>query len=43
MFCFYPYTNLNQPNSGIASIICTCIYSTIDRGNILSIFLTDSK
>ena len=43
MFCFYPYANINHPNLGIASTICTCFNNTINRGNILSIVLTDSK
>ena len=30
MFCFYPYTNVNQPNSEIVDTICTiCIDNTI--------------
>ena len=29
IFCFHPYTNVNQPNLGIASTICTCYCNTI--------------
>ena len=43
MFCFYPYTNVNQPNPGTTSTICTRFYNTFNRENRLHIFLTDSK
>ena len=41
MFCFYPYTNVNQPNSEIVGTICTCFYNTI-KGALSSLrqFLT---
>ena len=43
IFCFYPYTNVNQPNPEISSTMCTCFRNAINRGNRLSIFLINSK
>ena len=42
MFCVYHYTNVKQFNSGFANTIHIFVYDTINRGNRLSIFQTNS-